>query len=318
MNNDVIGILGSNGKLGRKLINLFKKNKYNIKCATLNKSTYLEENGIEYQNFDVSNKREFDKFCKNISLLIGTAGPSRELSQLMYNMATAKGVAYIDPLGEELENSRRINKTSITGCGLMPGFTGFVLGSILNLIDKDDLEIEMVSGGNYSFSKSSKNEINSIKANLENSGFMKSIEDKKIKFTSILKPQFINIDKFNTVIPYLTKEIIDMLSNFRIKTMHNFIVMPNQNIEQKNDTFKLNLVIHTNNVPLRAVRLKILDPDYFAAYIIYTCSKNILKQKERNYGLISASQYMLKENINIREITDNIPWIMEKEVNIYG
>ena len=119
MNDKVIGILGSSGRIGSILIQILQEKGYTVKCGYNENSNVKNEKG---HFFDIRDEEKIDLFCRDISILVGTAGPSSELSEFMYYAALRKNIYYIDPSGGKLLHFKDKSAAKvILNTGFIPG-----------------------------------------------------------------------------------------------------------------------------------------------------------------------------------------------------
>lgn len=131
MTKPIIGIIGSTGLLGNKLIDFLTSKTYQIKGAHRNKDT---KKVIEYDEyiFDISNLRYLDNFVKECDIVVNCSGPSFHVRDSVLKIAIKYQKDYIDPFGDEFilknikEQNIPINSRIIISCGDYPGFTGII------------------------------------------------------------------------------------------------------------------------------------------------------------------------------------------------
>lgn len=320
MSDKVIGILGSNGKIGRILVRILQENGYLVKCG-YNKNSNIKDKKGHY--FDIRDEEQMDLFCKDISILVGTAGPSSELSDLMYSAVLKRNIYYIDPSGSKLLHSENNhNAKVIVNAGFMPGLLGTILMDFLEKMNEIPSMIEIIHGGEYIFSESSKKDfINAYKENFDGN-FMKSLIGGELKYSEQLRPSYVPHElKTCKIFPYIINEIEYIGKKYKIDDIYSYTAVGNKSYKNvdsneleyytKSDFQKV--IIYINCILedySKGILLSTSNPNYITAYIIYTAIEEIL---ERNLQVVGINRYCdLFYEKTICGLLNKLPIILKK------
>lgn len=317
MNDKVIGILGSSGKIGSTLVQILQENGYIVKCGYNKNSNIKDEQGYY---FDIRDEEQIDLFCKDISILVGAAGPSYELSELMYYAALKKNIYYIDPGGSKLLHFKNnFESKVILNTGFMPGLLGIILIDCLKKLNKIPNKIEIIHGGEYNFSKSSKKDfINACKENFDGH-FMKSLIGGELKYSEQLYPNYVpyELNKCK-IFPYIINEIEYIGKKYKINDIYSYTAVGNINYKDLNfneleyitKSYSEKVLIYINCILegySRGILFSTSNPNYITAYTIYTVIEEIL---ERNLQVIGINRYCdLFYNKGVSDLLNKLPII---------
>lgn len=234
MNKNIIGILGSTGKVGRYLTKILNSN-YIIKCGYRSLDNYdffkYTENIIPVK-VNIDNESELMNFCLGCSIIVNCAGPSLKIGKKIAVYSTLAKAIYIDPYGSEVLKKQIIEENIekeniyVLSAGSCPGFTEmlpiFISNSRLDRMDRVEVysgnkeNMGYAAGMDYVLSVKhgcgfSYAEILDGKINVDNSSKMKKI---KIK----------GIDDNLYAQKYLYREFIDVAeksNNFNNASFYN-------------------------------------------------------------------------------------------------
>lgn len=322
MNDKVIGILGSSGRIGSILMQILQEKGYIVKCGYNENSNVKNEKGYF---FDIRDEEKLDLFCRDISILVGTAGPSSELSEFMYYAALRKNIYYIDPSGCKLLHFKDNSDAKvILNTGFIPGLLGVILMNFIEKMSDIPDKIEIIHGGEYNFSNSSKKDF--IKAKNENFDgyFMKNVKGGKLQYSDQLYPNYtpseLNICK---IFPYIINEVEYIGRKYKIKDIYSYTALGEnsykdinfRDLEYVNKGYSVNVSIYINCILdyfSKAAIFSTPNPDYITAYIIYTVIEEIL---ERDLQVVGINRYCdLFYNKGIFDLLNKLP-IVSKQIN---
>ena len=322
MNDKVIGILGSSGRIGSILIQILQEKGYTVKCGYNENSNVKNEKG---HFFDVRDEEKIDLFCRDISILVGTAGPSSELSEFMYYAALRKNIYYIDPSGGKLLHFKDKSAAKvILNTGFIPGLLGVFLMNFIEKMSEIPDKIEIIHGGEYNFSNSSKKDFINAKSENFDGYFMKNVKGGELKYSDQLYPNYIPSElKDCKIFPYIINEVEYIGKKYKIKDICSYTALGEnsykdinfRNSEYVNKEYFENVSIYINCILdccSRGAIFSTPNPDYITAYIIYTAIEEIL---ERDLQVVGINRYCdLFYNKGIFDLLNKLP-IVSKQIN---
>lgn len=136
---DNIGILGSTGEIGKRVVELLHK-KFTIKATYHQKSPSKMIDQVKYFQVDVEKKQELQKFIEECDIVVNCAGASFLTSETIAKATLEAGVVYIDPFGAESLEKKLIEckdkGLAVLSSGCFPGMTGILMCVLCETLDK--------------------------------------------------------------------------------------------------------------------------------------------------------------------------------------
>lgn len=319
-----IGILGAGGSVGSLLVEILKKEGYDVKCGYSLNAKKIENKDSHY--FDIENNKEIDIFCEDISILVGVAGPSYKLSKLMYDAAVKKNIPYVDPSGGVLSNSYLQSKIPcVINAGFFPGLSGILLKYLANSSQDKLNNIEISQGGRYYFSKGAMDDFLNSTYNGYEGTLMTTIKNGNVSPAKQLSPDYLceYIKEYKTF-PYITKEVKNISKSLKIENISSYTIVEQKlydniskftssekycaedNYIKKDDEEVMILLNAISNNENKSIVVTSNMPNYVTSFILYSAVIELIEKSDFN-GIYNYSDFM-DENYFMNKYKKKFPF----------
>lgn len=226
MNFQTIGILGSNGSIGRILVKRLKK-RYRIITTYHSKKRNPTDIYI-----DVYKPKTLIKIIEQCDIIINCTGPSYLISPQIAKLLNKSSVPYIDLFGgdvlENVINFEERTTPQIINAGAQPGLSGLLVLRMLELCESIPIHMEIYQGGNEI---GGQNAFLDILLSIQN-GYGKSnicINQNQEAYDSSEHLIKIQKDKIAIAQLYLTKELERIMKEASIQSVKSYFLFGNKN-----------------------------------------------------------------------------------------
>ncbi len=215
--NKLIGLVGSSGLIGAETVKYLLDSGYSVRGGQRREDSQFEGRD-EFERFrlDLYDSSQLDRFCKGCDAVVNCAGPAYKIKDLIATSASAAGAIYVDMsdiliIEPAIRNSLAPNGIYIAGTGYVPGISGIMLNTVLNVFDSLS-RVQCFQAGRQYYTKTAFYDI--LLSSMSEAGYPDSclinnkpervggVTDEKIYIPGLAENVYIK--------PYIPKEMMDL------------------------------------------------------------------------------------------------------------
>lgn len=124
---NIIGILGSSGTVGRHVAAYLLEKGYTV-CGAQRRQTeeFADNENFTQQKVDIGSQAELTEFCKKCRYIINCIAPSFIYGEKVAKTAAENGCVYIDLTDAVMDKKLPEGGVYVTSCGYIPGLSAYL------------------------------------------------------------------------------------------------------------------------------------------------------------------------------------------------